>query len=213
MRDLDKTWIRDLEKGLGPHPEERAVARVSKDGRRARPLPLFVALHGTGSASALRRRRNSIGPALVRGHHGRILLRRATHGGRLFWPAKGGLRGNRMRQGECAEDHNKRCPYYCSVFHRRVLSCDIANRKLARISGKAISMAAAPCASRYPARKDHSNAITATAIRAVPIQPSATSQGLALNLPISSKLVTTTIIIAMIGTATMPLSTALHTSM
>jgi hypothetical protein len=173
---------------------------------------LFVAFHGTGSAGALRRRRNSIGAALVRGHHGRVLLRRATHGGRLFRPANGGLRGSRMRQGEYAEDHKHR-PYHCSVLHRRIPSCDIANRKLARISRRGISMAAAPGASRHPAKKDHNNAITATAIRAVPIQPSAISQGPALNRPISSKLVTTTIIIAMIGTATMPLSTALHTSM
>jgi len=79
--------------------------------------------------------------------------------------------------------------------------------------GKVFSMAATLRASRHPAKKDHNNAITATAISPVPIQPSATSQGLALNRPISSKLVTTTIIIAMIGTATMPLSTALHTSM
>src|ERR1700739_269771 len=118
-----------------------------------------------------------------------------------------------MRQGECAEDYNKHRPFHCSVLHRRIPSCDIANRTLARIYGKVTSTAAALRASRYPAKKDHNNAITATAIRAVPIQPSATSQGLALNRPISSKLVTTTIIIAMIGTATMPLSTALHTSM
>src|ERR1700733_6161995 len=79
--------------------------------------------------------------------------------------------------------------------------------------GEFITMATAQRASRYPAKNDQNNAITATAINPVPIQPSATSQKLALKRPISSKLVTTTIIMAMIGTATMPLSTALHTSM
>src|SRR5437879_378810 len=61
--------------------------------------------------------------------------------------------------------------------------------------------------------KDQNKAITATAISAVPIQPRAISQDLPLNLPISLEFATITIIIAMIGTATMPLSTALHTSM
>src|SRR3982074_2373581 len=65
----------------------------------------------------------------------------------------------------------------------------------------------------YPATKDQNKAITATAISAVPIQPKAISQDLALNLPIRLDLPTLTIITALIGTATMPLSTALHTSM
>ncbi len=63
------------------------------------------------------------------------------------------------------------------------------------------------------ARKDQNRAITATPISAVPIQPSATSHDLALNRPIACGFETITIIIAMIGTATMPLSTALQTSM
>jgi hypothetical protein len=65
----------------------------------------------------------------------------------------------------------------------------------------------------YPAKDDPINAITANAISPVPTQPKAISQDLALNLPISLEFATITIIIAMIGTATMPLSTALHTSM
>jgi len=65
---------------------------------------------------------------------------------------------------------------------------------------------------RQPTRNDASSAITAMAMMAVPTQPSATSQVLALNRPINRELETITIIIAMIGTATMPLSTALHTS-
>src|SRR3954468_23326990 len=65
----------------------------------------------------------------------------------------------------------------------------------------------------YRATKDQNKAITATAISAVPIHPKAISQDLALNLPISLEFATITIIIAIIGTATMPLSTALHTSM
>ena len=53
---------------------------------------------------------------------------------------------------------------------------------------------------------DQNNATTASAINPVPIQPSAISQGVAWNRPISSKLVTTTIIIAMIGTGIMGLA-------
>jgi len=65
---------------------------------------------------------------------------------------------------------------------------------------------------RQPARNDASSAMTATAMMPVPTQPSATSHLLALNRPINRELETIAIIIAMIGTATMPLSTALHTS-
>ena len=54
--------------------------------------------------------------------------------------------------------------------------------------------------------------MTATPMSAVPIQPSATSQLRALNRPINLGLATITIIMAMMGTATMPLSTALQTS-
>ena len=117
-----------------------------------------------------------------------------------------------MRQGECAEYHNKHRPFHCSVLHRRIPSCDIANRTLARIYGKVTSTAAAPRASRYPATNDHNSAITASAINPVPSQPSTISRT-GLEPAHQSELVTITIIIAMIGTATMPLSTALHTSM
>src|SRR5580704_6238050 len=70
-----------------------------------------------------------------------------------------------------------------------------------------------PVGKSYPVSQDQIRAITASVINAVPIQPNAISQLLALNRPISFELATITIIIAMIGTATMPLSTALHTSM
>ena len=63
----------------------------------------------------------------------------------------------------------------------------------------------------YPAKDDPIKAITANAISPVPTQPRAISHDLALNLPISLEFATITIIMAMIGTATMPLSTALHT--
>lgn len=65
----------------------------------------------------------------------------------------------------------------------------------------------------YPMMKEQNKAITATAISAVPIQPRTISWRLALNRPISPAFPTITIIMAMIGTATMPLSTALQTSM
>src|SRR5262245_24309362 len=61
--------------------------------------------------------------------------------------------------------------------------------------------------------KEPNKAATATPIRAVPIQPNAISQDRALKRPIAREFETITIIIVMIGTATMPLSTALHTSM
>ena len=56
-------------------------------------------------------------------------------------------------------------------------------------------------------------AITATAMIAVPIQPRAINQDLALKRPINFEFATISIIIAMIGTATTPLSTALQISM
>src|ERR1035437_3391241 len=62
-------------------------------------------------------------------------------------------------------------------------------------------------------KEDQSNATTAKAIRPVPTQPKPMSHGFALNRPIRRELRLLTIIMAMIGTATMPLRTALHTSM
>jgi hypothetical protein len=62
-------------------------------------------------------------------------------------------------------------------------------------------------------KEDQSNATTAKAISPVPTQPKPTSHGFALNRPIRRELPTMIIIMAMIGTATMPLRTALQTSM
>ena len=60
--------------------------------------------------------------------------------------------------------------------------------------------------------EDPISAATANAMIPVPTQPSQINHDLALNRPINLEFATITIIIAMIGTATMPLSTALHTS-
>lgn len=61
---------------------------------------------------------------------------------------------------------------------------------------------------RAYARTDQNRAATAMAIGAVPSQPSTTSDRLARNRPISFVFEAMAIIIAMMGTATMPLSTA-----
>jgi hypothetical protein len=60
--------------------------------------------------------------------------------------------------------------------------------------------------------EDQSSATTVTAISAVPAHPKKVSVGRALKRPITERRVTTTIMTAMIGTATMPLSTALQIS-
>src|SRR5476651_731912 len=60
--------------------------------------------------------------------------------------------------------------------------------------------------------EDQSSAATVTAISAVPAHPKKVSVGRALKRPITERRVTTTIMTAMIGTATMPLSTALQIS-
>jgi cation/acetate symporter len=56
------------------------------------------------------------------------------------------------------------------------------------------------------------SATTVAAISAVPAHPKKVSVGRALKRPITESRVTTTIMTVMIGTATMPLSTALQTS-
>jgi len=60
--------------------------------------------------------------------------------------------------------------------------------------------------------EDQNSATTVTAISAVPAHPKKVSVGRALKRPITERRVTTTIMTVMIGTATMPLSTALQTS-
>src|SRR6202011_775199 len=60
--------------------------------------------------------------------------------------------------------------------------------------------------------ENQNSATTVAAISAVPAQPNNVSIGRALKRPITDRRVTTTIMTAMIGTATMPLSTALQIS-
>src|SRR5450755_4141612 len=87
------------------------------------------------------------------------------------------------------------------------------NAVVQALPGAVPESSAAPISRRYPATKDQNRAITATAMMAVPNHPVATSHDLALKRPIRLSLDTITIIIAMIGIATIPLSTALQTSM
>src|ERR1700760_5001410 len=83
---------------------------------------------------------------------------------------------------------------------RNRLACDPPQARRSRLQAK-------------PVANDQNSAITATPMSAVPTQPSTRSHGVALKRPISFRLDTITIIMAMIGTATMPFSTALQISM